>query len=114
MKELRIGCFIFILLLIILIAMPYIDLYIGLTRIGMKTGVRPDVSALQIYLDKTLTRGMPRDEVNEVFGSLGTKVNIRNFRNKDRTCDAIGLYIGYWPPNRLEYLILQRKVDRCS
>ena len=108
-KELREGCFISIVLLVILIATPYIDLYIGLTRIGMKTGIRPTVSALQLYLDRALTPGMPRDKVYEMFSSLGTKVKVRNFSSEGDVCDAIGLYIGYWPLNRLEYSICYDK-----
>jgi hypothetical protein len=88
---------------------PYFDLYIGLLRISLRTGIRPSVSALEAYLDTSLTPGMSRDAVNQMLYSIGTQVKILNFDHEDEICDSIGLNVGYWPLNRLEYLICYDK-----
>ena len=101
----KIGCVALVAILMTLIMLPYIDLYIGLLRISIQMDIKPSVFALQGYLDNSLTPGMPRDEVNGILDATGTKVKSINFRYKDKICDRVGLYIGYWPLNRLEYII---------
>jgi hypothetical protein len=108
-RRVQIGCLVLIAMLVILVMIPYFDLYIGLLRISLRTGIRPSVSALEAYLDTSLTPGMSRDAVNQMLYSIGTQVKILNFDHEDEICDSIGLYVGYWPLNRLEYLICYDK-----
>ncbi|MEM7033390.1 MAG: hypothetical protein AAF629_27810 [Chloroflexota bacterium] len=107
-KIIEVGCFSLAVLIVILtlavLIGPYLDYQLGLSRISHQLEIEPTMPALTTYFESTFVTGTSKAEIDDLLYSSGaTRIKVNKAMSSD--CESIIYYVGYWPLNRLNFLL---------
>ena len=111
------GCFgvaivIFALTLIVLVG-PYLDYQMGLFRISQRLQIEATMPALTAHFETVFVPGTPQVDINSFLQSSGaTRIKVN--QSISNSCESIVYFVGYWPLNRLNFLLCYDQEQRLQ